>query len=81
MTEFNPFRRTNLSHGADYFWVQWGEFVLTPLPDGRTQLTGTSRYSYRLYPASYWRLWTDSMVEQTHLLVMNEIKRRAESTK
>ena len=81
MTEFNPFRRTNLRHGADYFWVQWGEFVLTPLPDGRTQLTGTSRYSYRLYPASYWRLWTDSMVEQTHLLVMNEIKRRAESTK
>ncbi len=78
MTEYNPLRETNLEHGADYFWVNWGEFRLKPLSDGRTELTGTSRYSYRLYPASYWKLWADSMVEQTHLLVMQEIKRRAE---
>jgi hypothetical protein len=81
MTEFNPIRQTKLKHGADYFWVKWGEFVLKPLTDGRTQLTGTSRYSYRVYPASYWKFWTDSMVEQTHLLVMHEIKRRVESSK
>jgi len=80
MTEYNPFHKIETIHGADYFWVQWGEFRLEPLPSGRTKLIGTSRYSFRLYPASYWKLWADSMVEQTHLLVMHEIKRRAESS-
>src|SRR2546423_1906870 len=52
-----------------------GEFILTPLASGRTLLTGTSYYQLRIWPAQYWRLWTDYVAHRIHVRVMNEIKR------
>ena len=59
--------------------VHWGEFKLEPLPGGRTKFTGTSCYSYSIYPAWYWGLYTDTVAEQIHMRMMEEIKRRVES--
>jgi len=41
-------------------------------------LTGTSRYRNRMWPASYWRLWSDAIVHQIHARVFRQIKRLAE---
>lgn len=56
-----------------------GGFRLEALPDGRTRLTGTSRYLLNLAPASYWNLWTREIVSQVQLRVMNHVKARAEA--
>lgn len=56
-----------------------GGFRLEALPDGRTRLTGTSRYLLNLAPATYWNLWTREIVAQVQLRVMNHVKARAEA--
>lgn len=56
-----------------------GGFRLEALPDGRTRLTGTSRYLLNLAPASYWNLWTREIVSQVQLRVLNHVKARAEA--
>jgi hypothetical protein len=80
MEEFSPYGHIHTRHidGA-YFQAQDAEFELKRLPGGRTQLTGTSRYRNRMWPVSYWRLWSDAIVHQVHLRVFRHIKRLAES--
>lgn len=56
-----------------------GGFRLEALPDGRTRLTGSSRYLLNLAPATYWNLWTREIVSQVQLRVMNHVKARAEA--
>ena len=77
--ETNPFGEVHAPHDQDYYQVNWGEFKLESLPGGRTLVTGTSSYQYNLYPAWYWQLITNTVVEQIHVRMMGEIKRRVES--
>jgi hypothetical protein len=79
--ESNPFYDVHPRHETDSFRVNWGEFKLEPLSGGRTRFTGTSNYSYNIFPAWYWGLYTDTVAEQIHVRMMGEIKRRAESTR
>lgn len=76
--EVNPFGEVHAAHEHGYFTVHDGEFQLESLPNGRTRVTGTSRYAYRLYPELYWGLWCDHLVDQIHRSVIEEIKRQAE---
>lgn len=80
MEELSPYGHIHTRHidGA-YFQAQDAEFVLTPLAGGRTLLAGTSRYRNRMWPVSYWRLWSDEIVHQIHLRVFQHIKRLSES--
>ncbi len=55
-----------------------GGFRLEALPNGRTRLTGTSRYLLTITPASYWNIWTRHIVGQVQLRVMNHVKTKAE---
>ena len=77
--ESNPFHDIHPRHETGSFKVHWGEFKLEPLPGGRTKFTGTSTYSYNIFPAWYWGLITDTVAEQIHVRMMGEIKRRVES--
>lgn len=79
MRELNPFGPVNAAHLRGYFTVGTGEFRLIPLGNGRTRLVGTSTYSLEIYPAAYWTLWSDHIVNGVHLAVMGEMKRRVES--
>jgi uncharacterized membrane protein YhaH (DUF805 family) len=80
MEELSPYGHIHTRHiDGRYFQAQDAEFVLTRLPEGRTLLTGTSRYKNRMWPASYWRLWSDAIVHQIHLRVFRHIKRLAET--
>lgn len=79
MKELNPFGEVKAAHLKGYFESLDGSFTLEPLSDGRTKLTGWSRYRHRYRPAIYWSVWTDAIVKKVHVRVLDEIKRRAES--
>ena len=79
MEEFSPYGRIHTRHiDEKYFQPQDAEFVLEPLPGGRTLLIGASRYRNRMWPAAYWSLWSDAILHQIHLRVFRHIKRLAE---
>jgi uncharacterized membrane protein YhaH (DUF805 family) len=80
MEELSPYGHIHTRHiDGEYFQAQDAEFVLMPLPNGRTLLTGTSEYRNRMWPVAYWRLWSDAIVHQIHLRVFRHIKQLAEA--
>lgn len=80
MEEMSPYGHIHTRHiDGGYFQAQDARFVLIPLPGGRTLLEGTSRYRNRMWPVSYWRLWSDAIVHQIHMRVFRHIKLLAEA--
>jgi hypothetical protein len=79
MHEWNPFFQIDTRHLSGYMHCRYGEFRLRALPGGKTELTGLSEYDQEIYPALYWFLWSDSVVEQVHQRAMGGIKAAAES--
>ena len=80
MEELSPYGHIHTRHIDDgYFQAQDAEFVLTRLPGDRTLLTGTSHYRNRMWPVSYWQLWSNAIVHQIHLRVFRHIKHLAEA--
>lgn len=55
-----------------------GEFLLEPLPGGRTRLIGTTWYELQFWPAAYWRLWSDAIIHRIHLRVLAHVKTLSE---
>ncbi len=78
MRELTPYREIHPPHLEGYLQPEQAEFRLTKLPDGRTRLEGTSWYRNRMWPASYWQIWSDLIIHQVHLRVFRHIKRLAE---
>ena len=62
-------------HLTNYLVADAGEFRLNALPNGRTELIGTTWYRHHLYPAAYWRLWSDAIIHRIHLRVLEHIAR------
>ncbi len=56
-----------------------GQFRLQGLPGGRTRLEGTTWYRHSLWPAEYWRVWSDFIIHRIHMRVLEHIRREAES--
>ena len=79
MEELSPWPGIQPAHVNDYLVTRAGEFRLEPLPGGRTRVTGTTWYAHRIWPAFYWRLWSDSIIHAIHGRVLGHIKRRAEA--
>ncbi len=65
-------------HLDGYYVSKAGQFELTPLSGGRTLITGTSWYQHGLWPAQYWRLWSDMVVHHIHRRVLEHIRELAE---
>lgn len=79
LEEWNPFRDIHPPHLSGTFMSEEGEFRLTALAGGRTRLEGTTWYRNRMWPAAYWRFWSDAIVHRIHLRVLEHVKRLAES--
>ncbi len=79
MVELSPYR-LHPPHLDHYFIATAGEFRLTPLPGGRTLLEGTTWYQNRIWPESYWRVWSDAIVHRIHMRVLRHVKRLAEES-
>ncbi|HEY4977831.1 MAG TPA: DUF805 domain-containing protein, partial [Candidatus Acidoferrum sp.] len=79
MKELSPYGDIHVRHLEDHdFLPQRADFYLTELPGGRTRLDGWTTYENRMWPASYWRIWTDAILHQIHLRVFRQVKKLAE---
>ena len=78
MQEWTPYRHVHPPHLDGFLVSRKGQFLLTPLPGGRTRLEGTTWYHHNMWPAHYWQLWSDHIIHAIHLRVLNHVKRLAE---
>jgi hypothetical protein len=60
-------------HLTGFLIADAGEFRLEPLPGGRTELIGTTWYRHNLYPAAYWRIWSDAIIHRIHVRVLEHV--------
>lgn len=61
-------------HLDSYFQSVRGEFVLEEVKPGVVRLAGTTWYKNRMWPASYWNLWSDAIVHAIHMRVLEHIR-------
>ena len=78
MREWSPFD-IHPPHLSNFLVSHGGQFALTPLPDGRTRLAGTTWYEHRMWPQAYWRWWSDFLIHRIHLRVLNHVKGLSEA--
>lgn len=62
------------NHLHGYFVSKQGQFKLTSLPNGHTQLEGTTWYFNKIRPTFYWTMWSDFIVSKIHERVLVHIK-------
>jgi hypothetical protein len=79
MREWNPFFEVHPPHLNGFLVSKRGQFHLTRLPGGRTRLQGTTWYQHGLWPATYWSLWSNSILHGIHQKVLNHVKTLAEA--
>jgi len=79
MQEWNPLFEIHPPHLDGFLVSKRGQFLLTPLPGGKTLLKGSTLYQHGLWPASYWRLWSDPIIHRIHDRVLRHVKTLAES--
>lgn len=79
MEELSIYRNLHPPHLDNYFAAKRGQFELKALPDGTTLLEGTTWYENRYWPAPYWHLWSDHVIETIHKRVLLHIKTLAEN--
>ena len=78
MHEWSPYAAVVPKHLHGYLVSKRGQFRLTPLANGQTLLEGTTWYQHGLWPAEYWRWWSDAIIHRIHLRVLNHIRTLAE---
>lgn len=77
MRELSPFK-VHPPHLNGYLESEMGQFELKPMPDGKTQLVGTTWYRHGLWPEAYWRIWSDYIIHTIHLRVLKHIQAASE---
>jgi hypothetical protein len=80
LEEWSPFAHVEPPHLHGYLLSEGGQFLLTPLPGGGTRLEGTTWYQHGLWPAAYWRLWSDAVIHRIHLRVLRHIRKEVEKS-
>jgi hypothetical protein len=78
LREWSPFGELNPKHLHGYLISKQGQFRLTRLANNHTLLEGTTWYQHGLWPAQYWRCWSDAIIHRIHLRVLNHIRELAE---
>jgi hypothetical protein len=68
-------------HLDHYLVSQKGQFLLTPLPGGRTRLEGTTWYINKMWPEAYWQIWSDYIIHKIHGRVLRHIRGLAEQAR
>jgi hypothetical protein len=79
MEEWTPYKHIEPPHLHGFLVSEGGQFLLTPLPDGGTRLEGTTWYQHGLWPAQYWKFWSDAIIHRIHLRVLRHIRDEAEA--
>ena len=79
MRELSPWGGIHPPHLDGFLRSRRGEFRLRRLPGGRTLLTGTTWYENRMWPAPYWRLWSDDLIHRIHRRVLEHVEQESEA--
>jgi len=77
--EWSPYAKVLPKHLHGYLISKRGQFRLTELANGHTLLEGTTWYQHGLWPATYWRWWSEAIIHRIHLRVLNHIRTLAEA--
>ena len=80
MQEWTPYRRIHPPHLEGFLVSEGGQFLLEPIEGGGTRLIGVTWYRHGMWPAAYWKVWSDFIIHRIHLRVLRHIKGRAEGT-
>jgi hypothetical protein len=78
MQEWTPYEDLRPAHLDGFLASRAGQFHLTPSPGGRTLLEGTTWYHHHMWPATYWRWWSDYIIHTIHLRVLRHVKHLSE---
>ncbi len=78
MREWSPFD-IHPPHLDHYLVSRAGEFRLSSPAPGRTLLEGSTWYENRMWPAAYWRVWSDFIIGRIHRRVLEHIRGLAET--
>jgi hypothetical protein len=78
LEEWTPYPHIDPPHLHGFMVSNGGQFLLTPLPGGRTQVEGTTWYRHGLWPKAYWRLWSDAIIHRIHMRVLRHIQAEVE---
>jgi uncharacterized membrane protein YhaH (DUF805 family) len=78
MKEWSPYKDLSAPHIDHYLISNGGQFLLTPLPGGRTRLEGTTWYYHKIWPSEYWHYWSDALIHRIHMRVLSHIKQVVE---
>lgn len=79
MKEWSPFRHIHPPHLDGSLRSRRGEFRLIALPGGRTRLEGSTWYELSMFPAIYWKAWSDEILHRVHTRVLRHVKRLSEA--
>jgi len=78
LEEWTPYHHIEPPHLQGFLKSEGGQFLLTSLPNGSTRLEGTTWYQHGLWPAAYWRLWSDEIIHCIHMRVLMHIQEEVE---
>jgi hypothetical protein len=74
LLELSPYEHVEAPHLDGAFRSQRGEFILEPLPGGRTRLRGRTYYTLDMFPQLYFKLWSDALLHRIHARVLDHIQ-------
>ena len=77
MQEWTPYARIHPPHLEGFLASRQGEFRLEPLANGGTRLYATTWYQHHMWPAAYWRAWSDYTIHRVHDMVLENVSQRA----
>lgn len=79
LDEWTLYDEIHPPHLEGFMESEGGRFLLHELPGGRTRIEGTTWYRHSLWPATYWKWWSDAIVHRIHLRVLRHVKSEAEA--
>jgi hypothetical protein len=77
MQEWTPYAQIHPPHLEGFLASRQGEFRLERLPNGGTRLFATTWYQHHMWPATYWRAWSDYTIHKVHDMVLANVRERA----
>jgi hypothetical protein len=79
MEEMSPYRIVHAPHVDGYFDTLDTRFILTPVGEGQTRLTITSRHILRIEPIPYWLPIAEWAIQQNMRRVLADIRDHSQS--
>lgn len=76
MKELTPYNSIDAEHLHNYFFVNFGEIKLKKLNKNTTKVIANTSYNYKIAPRWYWKLWSNYIINEMQLHVLNSIKNK-----